>query len=57
MSRLPKAIRDKLRKEAGDWDAAIAREAPAETEELLKQAKPFEVSRPPRKLALWPLKA
>lgn len=49
MSRLPKEIREKLKKEARDWDAAIAGETPAETEALLKDAKPFEVSRPPRR--------
>jgi hypothetical protein len=49
MTKLPKAIRDRLQIEARDWDAAIARETPAETEALLKQAKPFDVSRPPRR--------
>ena len=49
MSKLPKAIKDRLSKEARDWDAAIAMETPAETEALLKQSKPFKVSRPPRK--------
>ena len=49
MSKLPKAIRDKLRKEAHDWDTAIARETPAETEQVLKHARPFEIPRPPRK--------
>ncbi|MBN1103502.1 MAG: hypothetical protein JXL84_08845 [Deltaproteobacteria bacterium] len=49
MSKLPKAIRDRLRKEACDWDAAIAGETSAETEGLLEQAEPFEVPRPPRR--------
>jgi len=49
MSRLPKAIREKLKKETRDWDAAIARETPAETEALLNDAEPFEASRPPRR--------
>ncbi|MEW6667548.1 MAG: hypothetical protein AB1512_20265 [Thermodesulfobacteriota bacterium] len=49
MSRVPKDIRNRLRREARDWDAAIARETPSQTEDLLKQAKPFEISRPPRR--------
>jgi hypothetical protein len=49
MSRLPKAIRYRLRKEASNWDSAIAGETPTETEELLQQAKPFEVPKPPRR--------
>lgn len=49
MSKVPKAIRDKLRKEAHDWDSAISGETPAETEDLLNQATLFDIPRPPRK--------
>lgn len=48
MSTLPAKIRKRLKKEAHEWDASIAEENPAKVQELLQQAEPFEVSRPPR---------
>ena len=48
MSKLPKGIRKKLVQETRDWDVSIAREAHGQVEQLLEQAEPFEVSRPPR---------
>jgi predicted DNA binding CopG/RHH family protein len=49
MSKLPKAIKDRLKKESREWDAAIAGETPEETEALIEQAQPFVASRPPRR--------
>ena len=48
MSKLPKRIRNRLNKEACDWDASIATENAEHVENLLDRAEPFEVSRPPR---------
>lgn len=50
MSKLPKMIRERLLKEAGDWDAAIASEDEATTRDLLNAAQPFHVPRPPRRI-------
>lgn len=48
MSKLPKRIRNRLNKEACDWDASIAMENPEMVENLLDRAEPLEISRPPR---------
>ena len=49
MTNLPAKIRKKLKQEAREWDASIAGESPKQVQELLEQAEPFEISRPPRK--------
>jgi len=49
MSKLPKEIRNKLKKEAKEWDMTIARESPEQVQELLDKAKPFKVQRPARR--------
>ena len=48
MSRLPKKIRNKLKKEAKEWDATIAKESPEQVQRLLDEAELFKVPRPPR---------
>ncbi len=48
MSTLPKKIRQNLKKEADEWDAAIAGESPKQVQKLLDKAEPFRVPRPPR---------
>jgi len=48
MSRLPARIRKRLKREAAQWDAAIAGESPHEVQGILEQAEPFRASRPPR---------
>ena len=48
MSRLPKRIAGSLLKEAREWDKTIANESPEQTEKRLKEAKVFQVTRPPR---------
>ena len=50
MGKLPKKIRERLLKEAGEWDAAIASEDEARTQALLDDAEPFQVPRPPRQI-------
>jgi hypothetical protein len=50
MGKLPKKIRDRLLKEAGEWDAVIASEDEAKMQVLLNDAEPFEVPRPPRQI-------
>jgi len=50
MGKLPKKIRERLLKEAEEWDTAIASEDEAKTLELLKAAEPFLVPRPPRQI-------
>ena len=49
MSRLPKQIRNRLKKEAREWDIDIAAESPEQVENLLGKAQSFKASRPPRK--------
>ncbi len=48
MSRLPKKLRNDLKKEAREWEAAIARETPEQTRRLLSSAEKFDVPRPAR---------
>ena len=48
MSRLPKKIRNHLKKEATEWDNAITDERPGYVEKLLHEAEPFKISRPAR---------
>jgi hypothetical protein len=48
VSRLPKKIRNRLSTEAEEWVAAIRSESPAKVQELLDEAEPFEIQRPPR---------
>jgi hypothetical protein len=48
MSRIPKTIRNDLKKEAAWWDTEIFRESPEQTQELLNGAEPFKVPRPAR---------
>ncbi|MFC1534122.1 hypothetical protein ACFLZG_01495 [Thermodesulfobacteriota bacterium] len=48
MSKLPKKIRNSLRKEANQWDTAISGESPEQIQELLDDAEPFKVLRPAR---------
>jgi hypothetical protein len=48
MTKLPKAIKTALKKEARDWESSIAKESPSTVEQLLDHAVPFETSRPPR---------
>ncbi|MBW1982494.1 MAG: hypothetical protein JRJ12_14875 [Deltaproteobacteria bacterium] len=49
MSKIPAKNRKRLKQEAREWDASIAKEGPEEVELLLEQAEPFEISRPPRR--------
>jgi hypothetical protein len=48
MSTLPKNIRQKLKKEANEWDTTIADESPEQVQRLLDKAEPFKVPRPAR---------
>ena len=48
MSPLPDNLRNRLKKEAGEWDAAVAGESPEAVQRLLDEAEPFKVLRPPR---------
>jgi len=48
MSRLPKEIRNNLRKEAKEWDTTIAGESPEQVQKLLDEAETFKVPRPAR---------
>lgn len=48
MSKLPTAIRKRLKKEAVRWDTSIASERPEKLEELLGKAELFVVHRLPR---------
>jgi predicted DNA binding CopG/RHH family protein len=48
MSGLPKKIRNKLKKEAKEWDITIAKESSEQVQRLLDEAEPFKVPRPPR---------
>ena len=48
MSRLPKRIRNHLKKEATEWDNTIAEENPEYVEKLLHEAEPFKIHRPAR---------
>jgi hypothetical protein len=50
MGKLPKKIRERLLKEAGEWDASIASEDEAKTPDLLDAADFFEVPRPARQI-------
>jgi predicted DNA binding CopG/RHH family protein len=49
MSKLPKEIRNKLKKEAKEWDITIAGESPEQVQKFLDKAKPFKVQRPARR--------
>jgi predicted DNA binding CopG/RHH family protein len=49
MHKLPEKIRKKLREEADEWDASIAKEKPEKVQELLDKAEPFITSRPARR--------
>ena len=48
MSRLPKEIRNNLKKEAKEWDITIAGESPEQVQKLLDKAEAFKVPRPAR---------
>ena len=48
MIRLPKKIKKNLRKEAQEWDIAIAKESAKDVQELLDMAEPFKAPRPAR---------
>ena len=48
MSRLPKKIRNSLKKEAIQWETDISGETPEQIQELLDDAEPFKVPRPAR---------
>ena len=48
MSRLPASIRQRLKKEANEWDALISQQSPDEVGEQIEMAEPFGVPRPPR---------
>ena len=50
MGKLPKKIRERLLREGGEWDAVIAAEDEAKTQDLLNAAEPFVVPRPPRQI-------
>ena len=41
MSTLPKKIRQKLKKEANEWDAAVAGESPEQVQRLLDKGRAF----------------
>ena len=49
MHKLPEKIGKKLREEADEWDASIAKEKPEKVQELLDKAEPFITSRPARR--------
>jgi hypothetical protein len=48
MSKLPAKIRRRLKREATQWDLAVAGESPHEVQEILEQTELFLASRPPR---------
>ena len=48
MSRLPKKVRNHLKKEATEWDSTIAEERPEDLEKLLDNSEPFKIPRPAR---------
>ena len=48
MSRLPKRIRNHLKKEATEWDNTITEESPGYVEKLLDKAESFKIPRPAR---------
>ena len=48
MSKLPRRIRIKLKKEAQVWDSSAGREKPEEVSLLLDEAELFVARRPPR---------
>jgi hypothetical protein len=48
MSRIPKKTRNNLKEEATWWDSSISRESPEQIQELLNDAEPFKIPRPPR---------
>jgi predicted DNA binding CopG/RHH family protein len=48
MSKLPKRIKMKLKKEAQAWDSFISKERPDEVSGLLEKVEPFIAHRPPR---------
>jgi hypothetical protein len=48
MSKLPKRIRNRINKEAREWESSISGESPDKLEQLLERAEAFEASRPPR---------
>ncbi len=48
MNRLPKKIRDELKEEAVQWETDISKERPEQVQELLNDAKPFDIPRPAR---------
>ena len=48
MRRLPKKIRNNLKKEAEEWDITIAGESPEQVQKLLDKAETFKVPRPAR---------
>ena len=48
VNMLPTRIIEKLRKEAGEWDAAIQAESPQKVQAMMDQAEPFVASRPVR---------
>lgn len=49
MTRFPQSIAKDLLKEARQWDKAIGKERPADTQKLLEETEIFEASRPPRR--------
>ena len=48
MNRLPRKTRNRLQKEAIQWDTAISGESSEEIQELLNNAETFRVPRPAR---------
>ena len=48
MSKLPRQIRNGLKKEAIQCDTTISEESPEQIQELLNDAEPFKVPRPAR---------
>jgi hypothetical protein len=50
MGKLPKKLRERLLKEAGEWDASNGSEDEAKTPDLLDAADFFEVPRPARQI-------
>ncbi len=49
MSRLPKEITKHLKEEAKEWDSTIAGEKPEHVQNMLDEAEPFKMPRPPRR--------
>ena len=48
MSRLSKKTRNRLQKEAIQWDATVSKESPEEIQGLLNDAETFKAQRPAR---------